>query len=257
MSSDSKMPLIEHLSELRTRIIISLVSVLVGFVLAFSFSEQMLEFLMLPMRKIAVLSLKFPFLNFIDRAGKPFNLIFTAPAEAFWMHFKIAFVAGFILVIPVVLYQVWRFISPGLHENEKKYVAPFIFVGSGLFALGAMFCFFIVLPFAMNFLLTYKTGSLIPMISVGNYVDFCLKFILAFSVIFELPLIIVFLTRMGIISPNTLARNRKWAVLLAFVAAAILTPTPDAFNQTLMAVPIMLLFEGGILASRIFVRKKQ
>jgi sec-independent protein translocase protein TatC len=95
------------------------------------------------------------------------------------------------------------------------------------------------------------------MISVGNYVDFCLKFILAFSVIFELPLIIVFLTRMGIISPNTLARNRKWAVLLAFVAAAILTPTPDAFNQTLMAVPIILLFEGGILASRVFVRKKQ
>jgi len=257
MSSDSKMPLIEHLSELRTRIIISLVSVLVGFVLSFSFSEQMLEFLMLPMRKIAVLGFKFPFLNFVDRAGEPLKLIFTAPAEAFWMHFKIAFVAGFILVIPIVLYQVWRFISPGLHENEKKYVVPFIFVGSGLFALGAMFCFFIVLPFAMNFLLTYKTGSLIPMISVGNYIDFCLKFILAFSIIFELPLIIVFLARMGIISPNTLARNRKWAVLLAFVAAAILTPTPDAFNQTLMAVPIILLFEGGILASRIFVRKKQ
>lgn len=114
----------------------------------------------------------------------------------------------------------------------------------------------IVLPFAMNFLLTYKTENLVPMISVGKYVDFCLKFILAFGAIFELPLIILFLSRMGIVRPETLARQRKYAILGAFVVAAILTPTPDAFNQTLMAVPIVLLYEAGILLSRLLVRRK-
>jgi len=125
-----------------------------------------------------------------------------------------------------------------------------------LFLVGALFCFLLVLPFAMGFLLTYKTGSMTPMLSVGNYVDFCLKFILAFGAVFELPIIIVLLTRMGIVTPKTLAKNRKYAMLIAFIVAAILTPTPDAFNQTLMAVPIIVLYEVGILVSRLFVRKK-
>jgi sec-independent protein translocase protein TatC len=109
----------------------------------------------------------------------------------------------------------------------------------------------------MNFLLNYKTENLTPMISVGNYVDLCLKFILAFGAIFELPVVSVFLTRMGIVTPEFLAKNRKYAVLIAFIAAAVLTPTPDAFNQTLMAVPIIILYEVGIWASRIFKKKKQ
>lgn len=251
-----KMPLIEHLSELRKRLIISLLALLAGFVLAFSASEKILDFLMLPMRKLVVFSLSYPFINLAEKPGAPLKLVFLAPAEAFWMHFKIAFVAGLVLVLPVILHQLWRFIAPGLLEQEKKYVAPFVIVSSGLFLLGAAFCFVIVLPFAMNFLLGYKTESLTPMISVGNYIDFCLKFILAFAAIFELPLVIVFLTRLGVVTPQTLARNRKYAVLLAFVAAAILTPTPDAFNQTLMAVPMILLFEGGILASRLLGGRK-
>ena len=107
----------------------------------------------------------------------------------------------------------------------------------------------------MTFLLGYKTAQLSPMLSVGSYIDFCLKFILAFGVIFELPLVIIFLTRFGIVTPSALARNRKYAILVAFIVAAILTPTPDAFNQTLMAVPIILLYEVGILLSRIIFRK--
>ena len=128
-------------------------------------------------------------------------------------------------------------------------------VSTGLFFFGAMFCFLIVLPFAMKFLLTYKTESLTPMIAVGKYIDFALKFILAFGVVFELPVVMVFLTRLGVVSPQSLAKNRKYAVLMAFVAAAILTPTPDAFNQVLMAVPIMVLYEAGIFTSRFFVAK--
>jgi sec-independent protein translocase protein TatC len=126
-----------------------------------------------------------------------------------------------------------------------------------LFLAGALFCFVIILPFAMTFLLGYKTGSLTPMITVGSYVDFCMKFILAFGAIFELPLAIIFLARFGIVSPGGLAKNRKYAILFSFIAAAILTPTPDAFNQTLMAVPIIILYEIGILLSRIIYRKKK
>ncbi len=134
---------------------------------------------------------------------------------------------------------------------------PFIFFATSLFLVGALFCFGIVLPFAITFLLGYKTQNIAPMLSVGSYVDFCLKFILAFGIIFELPLVIVFLTKIGIVTPKTLAKNRKFAVLFAFIAGAILTPTPDAFNQTLMAVPIIILYEIGILFSRLMYRKRK
>ncbi|RMG02348.1 MAG: twin-arginine translocase subunit TatC, partial [Nitrospirae bacterium] len=166
-------------------------------------------------------------------------------------------VAGIILSLPVILYQIWKFIAPGLLPSEKRYVAPFIIAGTGLFLIGDVFCFGVILPFAMGFLLTYKTGSLTPMISVGSYVDFTLKFLLSFGAIFELPIVILFLTKLGIVTPKTLAKNRKYAVLIAFVLAAILTPTPDAFNQTLMAGPILILYEAGIIISRIFSRKKE
>ena len=156
---------------------------------------------------------------------------------------------------PIIFYEIWRFVSPGLLEKEKKLALPFVIVTTFLFLIGATFCFIIVLPFAMNFLLTYKTENLKPMLSVGRYIDFCLKFILAFGTIFELPVVVLFLTRMGIVTTEFLSKNRKYAILIAFVLAAILTPTPDAFNQTLMAGPIILLYEIGIIASKIFARK--
>jgi sec-independent protein translocase protein TatC len=185
------------------------------------------------------------------------KLVFLAPAEGFWMNMKIAMVAAFILALPVIFQQLWSFISPGLHSKEKKYVVPFIVIATSLFLVGGAFCFFIVLPFAMGFLLTYKIGDfMMPMLSVGQYTDFCLKFILAFGAVFELPIVIIFATRMGFVTTKTLAKNRKYAVLVAFVVAAILTPTPDAFNQTLMAVPMIVLYEVGILAARIFSVKK-
>jgi sec-independent protein translocase protein TatC len=173
------------------------------------------------------------------------------------MNLKVSFVAGLMLSLPVMFHQLWKFISPGLLPKERRYVIPFIFSATGLFLFGAAFCFFIVLPLAMGFLLTYKVGDfLMPMLSVGQYVDFCLKFILSFGAVFELPIIIIFLTKMGIVTPKTLAKNRKYAVLIAFVLAAFLTPTPDAFNQILMALPIILLYEIGIWISPLFVKKE-
>ncbi|MBI1811880.1 MAG: twin-arginine translocase subunit TatC, partial [Nitrospirae bacterium] len=158
---------------------------------------------------------------------------------------------------PVIFHQLWKFISPGLLPKEKKYVFPFIISATALFMAGAAFCFFFFFPIAMGFLLTYNVGAvLMPMLSVGQYVDFCLKFILAFGAVFELPIVIIFLTRMGIVTTKTLAKNRKYAILIAFIIAAVLTPTPDMFNQTLMAIPMIVLYEVGILVSRIFVRGK-
>ncbi len=254
--TEEKMPLTEHLSELRKRIIISLTGLLIGFLLSFNYSEDLFKFLTLPLRSEISFSIRYPFISFIPSKIKNPSLVFLAPAEAFWMHLKVSLVAGLILSLPVILFQFWRFISPGLLPKERRYIGPFVIIATILFLFGGAFCFFFVLPFAMGFLLTYKTGIIMPMLSVGNYVDFCLKFILAFGTVFELPIVIVFLTRMGIVTPKTLAKNRKYAILLAFVVAAILTPTPDAFNQTLMAGPIIILYEAGILVSRIFgVRK--
>ncbi|MCX7794256.1 MAG: twin-arginine translocase subunit TatC [Thermodesulfovibrionales bacterium] len=250
------MPFTEHLAELRKRILISLGFLLFFFVLSFNYSEHIFSLLLLPMKKTVTIIKEPPYIVLTPTNIKNQNLVFLGPAEAFWMHLKISFISGLIISLPVVFYQLWKFVSPGLLPKERKYLLPFVVSASGLFFVGASFCFIIVLPFAMNFLLTYKTEHLIPMISVGKYVDFCLKFILAFGAIFELPLIILFLSRMGIVRPETLARHRKYAILGAFVIAAILTPTPDAFNQTLMAVPIVLLYEVGIIISRLFVRRK-
>jgi len=247
------MPLTEHLTELRKRIFISLGSILLVFLVSFNYSTELFDILTLPLKAEMKLSLAAPHVQLMDKPSTP--LVFLAPAEAFWMHFKVSFMAALILSLPVIFLQFWKFISPGLLPKEKKYFLPFLFFAVLLFSAGAVFCFMIILPFAMTFLLGYKTAQLTPMLSVGSYIDFCLKFILAFGAIFELPLLIIFLTRFGIVTPSALARNRKYAILAAFILAAVLTPTPDAFNQTLMAVPIILLYEVGILLSRIMFRK--
>lgn len=255
---DEKLPITEHLGELRKRIFISLGTLLFTFILCFNFAEDIFGFIVFPLKYNLVLSLENPYLQFIPHdklVGT--KLVFLAPAEALWMSIKISLVSALILGLPVFLYQLWGFISPGLMKHEKRYLLPFIFSSTLLFLVGAFFCFFIVLPFAISFLLTYSVGDiLVPMLSVGMYVDFCLKFILAFGIIFELPIVIIFLTKMGIVTPEFLAKNRKYAILIAFLLAAILTPTPDAFNQTLMAVPIMILYEVGIWLSKLFKRKE-
>ena len=252
---NSKLPLTQHLSELRKRILISIAVLFTAFLFVFNYSEELFDILTFPLKSEIKLDVTSPYIHIIHKT--PVSLVFLAPAEAFWMHMKVSFFAALIFVLPVIFYQLWKFISPGLLANEKKYLIPFLASSTILFLTGASFCFVIILPFAMTFLLGYKTGSLTPMISVGSYVDFCMKFILAFGAIFELPLAIIFLAKFGIVTPAGLAKNRKYAILVSFIAAAILTPTPDAFNQTLMAVPIIILYEIGILLSRLIYRKKK
>lgn len=258
MADTKLMSFLEHLSDLRRKIVVSLIATCVTFVVTFNYSEQILKFLMFPLRYSLDFSVRKMYIYFAPQ-DKLHNtkLVFLAPAEGFWMNMKIAFVAALILALPVIFQQLWSFISPGLHRKEKKYVIPFVLIATSLFLVGVAFCFFIVLPFAMGFLLTYKIGDfMMPMLSVGQYIDFCLKFLLAFGIVFELPIFIVFATRFGLVTTKTLAKNRRYAILIAFIIAAILTPTPDAFNQTLMAVPMIALYEVGILISRILIRQK-
>ncbi|MGB9709929.1 MAG: twin-arginine translocase subunit TatC [Thermodesulfovibrio sp.] len=253
---EQKMSLIEHLSELRKRIIICLVALVIAFIFTFSYSEYIFKLLLFPLQFTPQISLKEGLVFVPDQKLHNTKLVFLGPAEAFWMNMKIALVSGFVLTIPIIFYQLWRFVSPGLYSHEKKYVMPFVLSATGLFLTGVAFCYLIVLPFAMGFLLNYKVGDfLMPMLSVGLYVDFLLKFLLAFGLVFELPILIVITTRMGLITPQTLKKYRRLAIVLAFVVAAIITPTPDAFNQTLMAVPMIILYELGIWVS-ILLNKK-
>lgn len=258
MSEPRTMSFLDHLGEFRKKITVSLIALGLTFMATFNYSEYFLQFIMFPLRYSLEFSVKKMYMYFVyaDKL-KSTKLVFLAPAEGFWMNMKISLVAAFIIALPVFFQQIWSFISPGLHSKEKKYVVPFIFIATALFLAGAAFCFFIVLPFALDFLLNYKVGDyMMPMLSVGQYVDFCLKFVLAFGAVFELPVLIVFFTRMGFVTPRTLAKHRRYAVVIAFIVAAILTPTPDAFNQTLMALPMIVLYEVGIIASRIFAKKE-
>ncbi len=235
---ESKMSFMEHLGELRTRIVRSLMALLVGLAIALPFSQQIMDYLAKPARDTG------------------HNLVFLALTEAFWVQMKIGLIAGLFIASPAILWQVWRFISPGLHAYEKKYAAPFVIIGTLLFIAGGIFSLKVVTPFAIQFLLSYERPGLRAMISIGSYVDFLLKFTVAFGAVFELPLAITILARMGVVNAKMLGRNRKYAVLGAFIAAAVLTPTPDMFNQALMAGPLIILYEVGIVCARIFGKKQ-
>jgi len=227
----------EHLGELRVRIMRAMYGLLAGTVIALPFSERIVDWLARP----------------ITRLG--YELVFTAPAEAFWVQMKVGLIAGVFIAAPIILWQVWAFIAPGLHGHEKKYAVPFVLIGSVMFLAGGAFSLFVVTPYALTFLLSYARPGLKPMITIQNHIDFLLKFTLAFGAVFELPLALTLLARMGVVNARMLAKNRKYAILGAFVAGAVLTPTPDAFNQALMAGPLIILYEVGIVCARIFGRK--
>jgi sec-independent protein translocase protein TatC len=234
---EDKMPFLEHLGELRVRIMRALIALLVGTLIGLPFSQYLIDWLARPVTKLG------------------YELVFTAPAEAFWVQMKVGIIAGLFVAAPAILWQVWGFVAPGLHTHEKKYAVPFVLIGSLLFLVGGAFSLFVVTPYALTFLLGYARPGLKPMITIENHIDFLLKFTLAFGAVFELPLIITLAARMGLVTAKVLAKNRKYAILGAFVIGAVLTPTPDAFNQALMAGPLIILYEVGIVCARLFGRR--
>jgi sec-independent protein translocase protein TatC len=252
---NGKMSFWSHLDELRKRIVNSAIAIGIGFVLCFAYSEEILGLLLLPMNATISFALKFPFATFTPNKTVQ-TLHFTALTEPFMSHLKIGFIAGIMLMIPVLLRQVWLFIAPGLLPRERRYAGQFVFFATLFFAVGVLFCFFILLPIAVPFLISYKAEHLTPIIKIGDYIDFTLKFMLATGAVFELPLIMILLGRMGIINVDSLTRFRKYAFLIAFVIGGLVTPTPDAFNMTIMSIPIYLLYELGILGVRILGKKK-
>ena len=289
-TEEGRMPFLAHLGELRHRIVVSLIAVGVGFVLTFNFSEPIINWLARPLRAAhrtestdpgrrlpsapevdARVEALFPgqtysveqrqFLKNLARAvaeidqerGQRLQVIEVT--ESFWVNMKVAMIAGLFLVLPVVLYEVWAFIAPGLLPTERKFALPFVLISTALFALGASFALGVVVPFAVQFLANYKTGNMLVQFTLTRYVDFVLKFTLAFGLVFELPLAMTLAARLGVVTPKFLAQNRKYAILINFIIAAVLTPTPDAFNQLLMAAPLCLLYEAGIVAARFFGRR--
>jgi sec-independent protein translocase protein TatC len=231
---EGKMSFLAHLGELRYRIMVCVAAVGVGFAVTFSYSDRIINWLARPM---------------------PVKLAFLEPTEPFWVNMKVAMVSGALLVLPVLLHQVWAFVAPGLLPKERKFALPFVIISTFFFYLGATFALTVIIPFAVKFLVSYRTENLVPTISVNRYVDFVLKFTVAFGVVFEVPLAITLGSRLGLVTPAFLARHRKYAVLFCALAAAILTPTPDAFNMLLMAGPMYLLYEGGIVAARLVGRR--
>jgi sec-independent protein translocase protein TatC len=253
---ETKMSFWSHLEELRKRLVNSAIAIGIGFILCFNYSEDILGILLVPMNSTESFTATFPFLHFAPNKTTQ-DLYFTTLVEPIMSHLKIAFIAGIIVMVPFLLLQIWKFIAPGLLPRERKYAGQFVFFATLFFFIGLLFCYFLLLPFAIPFLVTYKTEHLKPIIKIGDYIDFTLKFLLACGAVFELPLLMIILGRMGIIRPESLAKFRKYAFLIAFVIGGIITPTPDVFNMTIMSLPIYFLYELGILGVRIFSRGKK
>ena len=236
VEEDEKLPFTAHLEELRTRIIYCAATVFIIFAIFYSVSDYLFDYFREPM------------------GG--FELIAIAPTEAFFAYLKVSFYAALIVSVPMLLFHSWEFVSPGLLESERRYTGWFVVAGSIFFAIGASFCYFVVLPFGIQFLLSYGGSDIIPQITVNNYISFVFKIIIAFGAIFELPLVIFFLTFLGIVTPESLASQRPFFIVGSFVVGAILTP-PDPFTQTVMAMPMIILFELSLLVSRIIIKKEK
>ena len=239
IEEDEKMPFTGHLEELRKRIVTCFIAIGAGFIVSYGFKEKLFHFLTLPL---------------ISVMQADDNLIFTGLPEAFFTYLKVSLLSGLMLAAPVLLYQFWLFVAPGLYGKERKLLIPIVFLSSFFFIGGALFGYFIVFPFGFKFFLGFATESIRPLPSMREYLSFSSKLLLAFGLVFELPLIITFLARLGIVTVEFLKKNRKYALLLFFVFAAILTP-PDVVTQILMAFPLMALYEISILGARIFGKK--
>lgn len=227
------MSLLEHLEELRKRIIYSLIAVAVGFGAAWHYAERIYRLMEHPIKTA------------LENNHLPTKLVYTNPTEPFNIYLKIGLIAGLFIACPFVLYQVWMFISPGLYRHEKKYIVPFMLATVGLFLSGGYFGYRIVYPAALDFLIS-QGADFQPMITIGEYTDLFLTVIIGLGVVFELPTIIFFLALMGVVDAAFLWRQVRYAILIIFTIAAILTPTTDIVNMCIFAGPMVVLYFLGI-----------
>ncbi len=244
MSADS-FPFASHFEELRKRLVIAFIAWLVAFIGCYSQAETLFKFFSQPVQ-----------------AALPADshLVFIHATEPFFTYLKLSAVAGLLLALPIVLWQIWSFASPALYQGEKKLALPFVIASCLCFGSGSYFGFHWVFPQIFTFLITFGTGSggmggeINAMLSMAGYLSMATQLLMAFGLVFELPIVIFFLVRLGVVDYKWLVKQRKYALLVGFVMGAILTP-PDIFSQTAIALPFIVLYEVGIIVARLFAKK--
>ena len=237
MSSDNGMTFHDHVTELRRRLVYSIIAVIVTTVIAFIFWEQITEILKRP---------------------APAETVFiqTEPTEALSASFRVSLIAGIFAAMPFILYQFVLFVSPGLNETERRYLYALLPTGILAFALGAAFGYFVLFPPAIHFLFDFGSEVAVAQIRIGSYLRLLISLLLWMGVVFETPIVLFFLSRIGIVTPQQLGRQRRYAVVVAFVLGALITPTFDPINQTLVALPIIVLYEVGIWLAKFGARQR-
>ncbi len=230
----------EHLDELRRRIFYSIIIVLIGFLVSWAYSKKIYEFIAMPVLKFL-------------KDGK---LAYTSLTEPFMMYIKLSFLASLFLTSPLLFYQFWKFISPALEKKEKRFAIPFIFLSTIFFLIGGWFGYKIVFPYACKFFLDIGK-DFTAVITVSQYLSLATKVLLGIALTFELPVLIFFLSRFGIVTPKFLLKYFKYFILIAFIIAAVITPTPDMITQSVIALPLIALYGIGIIIALIFGKKKK
>ena len=238
--TENSLPLLGHLRELRKRIIRILIIIFIGFFALFGISEEIYSFVAEPL---------------VRSLPEGSTMIYTKPHGAFFTYMKVSLMCSVIFTCPLTFYQLWAFIAPGLYKEEKKHLLPLAFFSAFFFLAGSAFCYLLVFPVAFGFFMGFGNDFIVPMISVEEYLSFALKLLFAFGVVFEMPLFSFFLSRMGLVTPDSMRKVRKFAILGIFIIAALLTP-PDIFSQLLMALPMIILYEASIIVARLARRKK-
>lgn len=236
MTTEKKLTLLGHILEIRSRLLKSVIAVLITTIVAFIFAKQIFEVLIWPTGGI--------------------NLIFIEMTEMIGTYMRVSLAAGITLAMPYLTYHIIMFVSPALTKREKKYVYLIIPWVALMFLSGVIFGYFVLLPPAMKFLITFGSDIATPQIKIGNYISLVTRLLLAIGLVFEMPVVTTFLARIGVISSQWLARKRKIAILIAFILGAIITPTFDPINQTLVAIPLIVLYEISIWLAKIFQKKR-
>jgi len=239
--TDEKRPFLAHLEELRKRLIICAIAIGIGFAISYIFSKQLFSFFILPLTKVLPAESR---------------LIFTSLPEMFIAYIKVALIAGIILAIPIVFYELWMFLAPALYQREKGYLIPFVLFSSILFFAGSLFGYFIVFPYGFKFFISFATEDIQALPSVKQYFSFAIRLLFAFGLVFEMPVVVFFMTKIGLITPDSMKKFRKFAILCSFILSAILTP-PDVATQIMMALPLIILYEVSIIISQVVYRKKK
>lgn len=238
----SEAPILQHLTELRNRLLYAGATLLIAMLVSYAFSKQIFLFLAAPLIRVM---------------GEGRALVFLSPAEALITYLKVSAFSGLVLASPMIFYHLWKFTAPGLHKHERKMIVPFVVVASLLFAGGALFCYYVILPYALNFMVAgFEIKDKIEAtISLKPYLSFTLKLMAAFGLSFELPIFSFFLARMGLVSAGWLIKNFRYAIVVIVIVAAILTP-PDVVSQIALTLPLLVLYWISVGVAHVFARKK-